>query len=368
MSEAEPHVRCAGRAPDPGFWAGKSVCVTGGTGFLGYHLVTQLSAAGAEVRAFGLPPASGHPLLNQNEIQVLYGDVRDAGVVARALSDCDVIFNAAGLVASWGPALARMHAVHVDGTRNVLAAATANARIIHTSSITAIGAHRAPVPVDEETPFALDRLRVDYVQAKRGAEQLALDAARDRHVVVVNPGYLIGPEDYERSIMGRLCVRFWKGRVLLVPLGGFNLVDVRDVATGHLLAAEHGIPGRRYILGGENCTGGQLIRRLAGVAGLRPRALPRLPLWAMRALATLAETRAWLTRREPYPSFQQVRLGRYYWFTRSDRAQTQLGYRARPLTETLADTYRWFLAVGALSLRGINRWWMRPTDTARRAA
>src|SRR5439155_20560421 len=119
------------------------------------------------------------------------------------------------------------------------------------------------------------RLQVDYVRAKRAAEQAALNAARGgQDVVVVNPGYLLGPDDHEPSVMGRMCVRAWKGRLPLAAPGGYNLVDVRDVAVGHLLAAEHGQSGQRYILGGENLRIQDFLRRLATVAGLRPRAGP----------------------------------------------------------------------------------------------
>jgi dihydroflavonol-4-reductase len=349
------------REPDPAFWCGKQVCVTGGTGFLGYPIVRQLVGLGARVRSLALPPATAHPLLGQSKVVNVFGDVRDPEVVARAVAGCEVIFHTAGVVAAWGPALERMHSVHVEGTRVVLAAAEPDARLVHTSSIVAVGASCTPQPLDEDSPFGLDDLAVDYVHAKRAAEQLALAAAAGgRHVVVTNPGYLVGPEDFERSIMGRFCVRFWKGRIPIAPPGGYNLVDVRDVARGHLLAAQFGQPGRRYILGGFNHTFREFMARLAEAAGMSPRAIPGVPWWTLGAAAGLAECRAWLVGREPYPALQHVRLNRYYWFCRSDRAAAELGYRCRPLAESLADTYRWHASHGAVRLRGINRWWMRP--------
>src|SRR5262249_27943337 len=158
------------------------------------------------------------------------------------------------------------------------------ARIVHTSSIVAVGASRSGRVLDEESPFNLARLRVAYVQAKRGAECVALEeAARGRQVVVVNPGYMVGPEDYEPSVMGRLCARFWRGRILMSPPGGYDLVDVRDVAAGHLLAAERGQVGRRYILGGENHTLREFMHLLARIADWRPRGLPTMPAWGLAA-------------------------------------------------------------------------------------
>lgn len=345
--------------PDPRFWAGKSVCVTGGTGFLGYHLVTQLLELGADVRVLALRPSGNHPI-EAAAVRAFYGDVRDAALVRRAVTSCAVVFHAAGPVVVCGGTLACLHDVHVEGTRNVLEAAD-TARVVHTSSLVAIAAARPGVPVTEETPFNLDGVKLPYVHAKRAAEALALEAAgRGRDVVVVNPGYLVGPEDHEHSVMGRFCGRFWKGRLPLVPPGGFNLVDVRDVAAGHLLAAEHGRPGRRYLLGGEDHTFPSLMRLLAEVAGLRPRALPRFRWWGLAVLAVLAEGRSWLLGKEPFPSFGHVRLNRHHWFCRSDRAARELGYAPRPLVQALADTYRWYQGRGALPLRGLSRWWMRP--------
>ena len=187
-------------------------------------------------------------------------------------------------------------------------------------------------------------------------------------MVVTNPGYLVGPEDFERSVMGRFCVRYWRGMLPIAPPGGLNLVDVRDVARGHLLAAEHGRSGRRYILGGENRTFTEFMAALADAVGFRPRATPVLPYWGMSALAGCGEFRSWLTRRHPYPSMQHARLNRYHWFYRSDRARPELGYTSRPLAESLADTFRWYSTRKTLKPRGAGRWWMRPEPLAGRAA
>ena len=352
--------------PQPEFWLGKRVCVTGG-GFLGYHLVRRLLALGAGVRLLALPPRADHPLRREAGVDAVYGDILDPITVNRAVADAEVVIHTAGLVAVWGPALKRMHAVHVEGTRNVLTAAAPGARVVHVSSIVAVGASRRGDVLTEDHPFNLDGLAVDYVRAKRDAEEVALAGAAGRAAVVVNPGYLVGPEDYDRSVMGRFCVRFWKGRMLLAPPGGFNFVDVRDAAAGCLLAAERGAAGRRYILGGENHTLADFLTLLGKTAGLRPRVLPRLPVWALRALAGLAEARAASAGAEPYPSVQHARLNAYTWFCGSDRARAELGFQSRPLTDTLADAYRWWRGAGLAPPRGFNAWWMRPTAGAQAA-
>src|SRR5262249_9346447 len=188
--------------------------------------------------------------------------------------------------------------------------------------------------------FNLAGVKLAYVQAKRAAEELAIGS--DRDVVVVNPGYLIGPEDYEQSVMGKLCHRFWRGRAPLAPPGGLNLVDVRDVAVGQLLAAERGARCRRYILGGENLTYGEFMRAMADVAGMRPRWLPTIPRPAFWLAAVLGEARGRLRGKEPYPSLAHARLNRYYWFFSSDRARRELGYEPRKVRESLADAYAWY--------------------------
>jgi dihydroflavonol-4-reductase len=351
--------------PPARFWAGRRVCVTGGTGFLGFHVVRQLLAQGAHVRVLALPARPDHPLHSLSSVELVNGDVRDAAVVRRAVAGCSVVFHTAGVVAVWGPALAQMWSVHEDGTRAVLRAAAA-ARIVHTSSIVTVGATPDGTPLDEDAPFMLAGLDMPYVHAKRSSEHMALEAAEQgQDVVVVNPAYLVGPEDYEGSIMGRLCVRFWKGRLLIAPPGGINLVDVRDAARGHLLAAQFGEAGRRYILGGEDHTFATFMDKLGQVAGFSQRLRPRMPAWALLALAGLAEVRARWTGKEPYPSLAHARMNRYCWFVRSDRACAELGYEARPVEQTLADTLAWFRRRRNLSLDRLNRWWMRPGSEAR---
>jgi dihydroflavonol-4-reductase len=346
--------------PDPAYWTGRQVCVTGGTGFLGYHVVRALGEVGARVRVFAFNPPTDHPVRGFPHAEIAAGDVLDPASVRAAIAGCSVVIHAAGIVAVWGPALTRMWPVHVDGTRHVLDALEPGARLVHTSSIVAVGASGNRRVLDEDSPFNLRGLRLAYVQAKRAAEELALGSGED--VVGVNPGYLLGPEDYDHSVMGQLCHRYWRGRAPIAPPGGLNLVDVRDVAVGHLLAAERGVRGRRYILGGENHDYPSFLQLMAEVAGFRPRLVPRVPGPLFTAAAALNEIRGRIRGRVPYPSLAHARLNRYFWFVSSDRARTELGYEPRTVRESLADAYRWFAARERLRPRGINRWLLRPAD------
>jgi dihydroflavonol-4-reductase len=341
---------------DPRFWAGKCVCVTGGTGFLGWHLVRQLLALTPRVRIFGLRPTSLQLPAHLQGLDCVFGDVRDPGAVREAVRNCQIVFHTAGTVAVWGPALKQMREIHVVGTRQILHALPPGARLVHTSSVVAIGASRGPEILTEASPFNLQPLQVDYVHAKKAAEDVALvaAAAKGTDVVVVNPAYLIGPEDYERSIMGRFCLRFWKGKVPLIPPGALNFVDVRDVARGHLLAAERGRRSCRYILGGENRTMWELAQVLAGVRGMSVRWRFRLPAFLQTVLAWCAECGSHYVNREPYPSRQFARMCRYRWQYSSARAGAELGYQARSLQDSLIDAHQWFCDHG----------WLKPNNDA----
>jgi len=342
--------------PSPSFWIGKRVCVTGGTGFLGRHLVRQLVELGARVSILALPPRN--PIDLPTDVRFVPGDIMNPLIVQNALIDSQIVFHTAGFVAMAGPARREMHRVHVEGTRNVLRSAPSECRIVHTSSIVAVGATRSPkCRFHEESEFPKHLLRLEYARSKRESELEAIAASKlGRDVVVVNPGHLIGPDDDEPSVMGQVCSRFWRGRLPLCPIGGLNLVDVRDVAEGHLLAAEHGRIGRRYILGGENRSWSAFLSKLAETAGVRQLIRIPFPFPAFWSLAAASHLRGWIRGKLPYPSFEQVRLNRYYWFYETDRAATELGYRTRPLEESLHDTWRWFIDRSPMK----PRWWLRP--------
>jgi dihydroflavonol-4-reductase len=325
---------------DPRSWRGKPVAVLGGTGFLGWHISRHLLDRGALVRLLGLPPPAGHPAMSLAAEQLSFGDVRDKEWLKQSLAGCPVVFNAAGPVAASASGLRRVHAAAI---RNLLEAAEPDARIIHTSSVVAIGANRQPLDLDEDSPFPPVARSIDYVRAKRDAEGDALRAAGGgRDLVVVNPAYLVGPEDFGPSYIGRMCLRYWRGMLPVIPPGGLNLVDVRDVALGHLLAAERGQAGRRYILGGQNRHLSEFYADLAAAAGQKAPPFPRIPAWLLTPLAAFTEMSARLRGGVPFPSLQDARGTTLYWFYRSNRSQNELGFSPRPLPQTLADTFHWF--------------------------
>ncbi len=340
------------------FWADRPACVFGGTGFLGRHIVHRLLEIGARVRTLSLGGAlDPHPNLDART-----GDITDPAAVRAAVEGAHVAFLAAGPVGV-GRVLSRGMGTHPDALTSVLSVLPAGARLVLTSSVVAVGGDTRGEVFTEDSPFPNAGLNIGYVRAKRAAEEAAL-AASDRHdVVVVNPGYLFGPDDPGPSVMGEMCVRFWRGNLAVAPSGGVNAVDVRDVAEGHLRAAERGTRGRRYILGGENVRWPELLAALARAGGLRravlPSFRPALPTWAFWLAAALAEAGGRVIGKDPQPSFEMVRLMRRCWFASSARAESELGYRARPLAETLTDVFAWHAARTRVAPRGLNKMWLR---------
>jgi dihydroflavonol-4-reductase len=347
-----------GLLPDPAFWQGKRVAVTGAGGFLGQHLIEQLVRLRARVRVLGLPLAEEHPLRAQ-PIEYAVADVRDPDPVRRFLVGAEVVFHIPSAIPFPGAGPRTLPAAFRLGTRHVLAASR-DARVVHSSSILAVGGSSVPVPVTEDSPLPTCTLALDGVCARRSAELLALETASRQDVVVTNPTFLLGPQDHDTTSLSRYCLGFWRGRLPVAPNGGLNVVDVRDAARGHLLAAENGRSGRRYLLGGEDGTFVTLGQALAAVAGLRPRAVVRVPRCLLGPLAAAAAARAWLQGKAPYPSPRHARMLRYYWFARSDRASQELGYCPRPLSACLADTYVWFASRCDLRPGRLGAWWARP--------
>jgi dihydroflavonol-4-reductase len=273
----------------------------------------------------------------------LYGDLADASVLARLTEGAEFLFHLAGAVAFHGPK-DYFERVNVEGTRRVLGAArTAGvARLIHTSSVAAVGATPCPRIFDETMAWNLGGLDIPYLASKRAAEEAVLRSGQE--VVVVNPTCIIGPDDEYRSEFGTLCRRFWRGRTLIYFGGGMNFVDVRDVARGMLLAARRGRSGERYLLGGVNRSWTNFFRDLARTAG---RAIPRL-----RVPASIADAIGWLEERfprekkgRPWLTPAQARMSRLFMYCSSARAQTELGYQPRPWSQTLLDSYAYWSEV-----------------------
>ncbi len=319
-------------------WSGQRVALTGATGFLGGHLAHMLLQRGAQVVAL-TRAGSDTRRLAQAGARCVVAPLDDVAALARGCAGADVVFHLAGAV-DFGSDWQRFHAVNVGGTGNILEAARAAGvpRLVHTSSIVAVGGSATAVPLDESAHWNLGRLRIPYVTTKRLAEQAALAAADRRlEVVVVNPSCILGPDDFSHSEFGTLCRRFWRGRMPFYCGAGNNFVDVRDVADGMLRAARHGQTGRRYLLTGHNLSYHAFFGLLARTAG-RSIVRVRLPGVVARLGAHLA-SRLSRPGKRPALTPESGQLLDYYFYFDARRARDELGYQARPLQQTLADTY-----------------------------
>ncbi len=313
--------------------------VTGGSGFIGSHLVHALARRGDNLRLL-LRETSDVSSLEGIEFERAVGDVCDRDSVRGAMDGVARVFHVAGRTSLRRADRERVFEVNVEGTRNVLEEAMRAGveRAVFTSSIAAIGPAPPGETADEDQPYSGGSLSIPYVDSKHEAELVATRvAARGLPVVIVNPSFVLGPNDpsgTSNQLVSRLLMR----RIPVYVDGALNIVDVRDVAQGHLLADERGQEGERYILAGRNFTLGRLFADLARIADVPPPPL-RLP-GAPAAAVVEALENAGL----PMPtSADEVLSGTQWWTYRADKAKRELGFQPRPHEETLEDTVRWQL-------------------------
>lgn len=323
------------------------VLVTGATGLVGSAVARELAARGHGVRVLARA-TSDVARLEGIAAEVARGDVLDRASVTQALRGCDAVVHSAGVVGFAPEMRERLLAVNAGGAEVVLGAAldARVSRAVLTSSIGVIGGTREPRVSDEETPSNAEALGITYLVSKLRGEEAALAlAARGLPVVVVRPGYVIGPGGrYGTSAATLLAVA--RRRVPAYVEGGTSYADVRDVARGHADALERGRPGEVYVLGGHNLATSEMMGRVAELAGVPPPR--RVPYAAGLALAAVAALAAKATGKRARLTVDLVRSSALYTFATSAKAQRELGYAIRPFEESARDTLRWFLAEGKL--------------------
>jgi dihydroflavonol-4-reductase len=328
--------------------AAQTALVTGANGFVGAHVVLALVARGNHVRAFVRDGADTRALDNV-DCEIAIGDVRDLASVERAVRGCDEVYHVAADYRLWVVDEAPMYAANVEGTRNVLDAARRAkvAKIVHTSTVGALGIGADKVG-REDTPVTLEDMVGPYKRSKFLAEQVALEAAREGlPVVIVNPSTPVGTLDYKPTPTGRVIVDFLNRRIPAFMETGLNLACVEDVARGHLLAAERGRIGEKYILGGENLTLEAMLQRLAKLAGM-PAVRMKIPYSVAFGFALGAEAVArTITHRAPRASLTEVRMARKKMFFDSSKARVALGYEPAPVDDGLARAIEFFRRIGA---------------------
>ena len=298
---------------------------------------------GHTVRALVRPTSRVREL----DVEVVSGDLRDSASLERAVRGCGLVFHIAADYRLWAKDPAELYRSNVEGTRNLLTAAQQAGveRVVYTSTVGCIGI-RKDRPGSEDVEVRLEQMTGAYKRSKFQAEQVAIEFARvGLPVVIVNPTAPMGDHDFKPTPTGKIVVDYLRGAMPAFVDTGLNLVDVEDTAEGHLLAAERGQPGQRYILGCENLTLEQILERLARISdGKVPRW--RIPYPVAYAVGLASTGWANLTGQEPRAPLDAVRMAKVKMFVSSDKAKRDLGFNPRLVDGALKRAVDWFRANG----------------------
>ena len=320
--------------------------VTGANGFIGGALVRRLLEAGHRVRAF-VRPAADRRGLQGLPVEIVQGDLLDRRSLQAAVKGCRWIFHVAALYRLWARDRQAFYASNVEGTRNVLEAAWEAGvdRVVYTSTVGVFPPSRDGQPITEEIAGTLDQVCGDYKRSKFLAEAEAL-ARRGLPVVVVNPTAPVGPGDWKPTPTGQMIVDYLNGKMWAYMDTGLNIIAVEDVAEGHLLAAQRGRPGQRYILGHENLTLRQIFAVLAEISGI-PAPWVKVPRAVVLPLGHLSQ---WvserLTGRPPRIPLDAARMAQHFMFFDNRKAREELGLCPGPAADALRRAATWFAAQG----------------------
>ncbi len=317
----------------------KPTLVTGASGFVGWHVARLLLEKGHRVRAL----VRAQSTVPELDVEIVRGDLRDPASLARATEGCGLIFHVAADYRLWAKDPRELYEANVEGVRHILTAArTAGVdRVVYTSTVGCIGIPKTGIG-DETQPCALDQMAGDYKRSKFLGEQVALDFARKGFpVVIVNPTAPMGDHDFKPTPTGQIVADFLRGAMPAYIDTGLNVVNVKDVAEGHLLACERGMPGERYILGSENLTLRQILHELAEISGLKAPTveLPYAVAWAAGAFGTAISR---ITGKAPRASLEAVRMASTKMWVSHGKATRELGYNPMPAREALKDAVVWF--------------------------
>jgi dihydroflavonol-4-reductase len=321
--------------------------VTGGTGFVGANVVRELLRDGRGVRVLARR-SSDRRALDGLDVETVEGDLLDPSSLRHAVAGVHTVFHVAADYRLWAPDPRALYRVNVDGTRAILtAAAEAGAgRIVYTSTVGALGIPKEGGPGTEDTPVSLADMVGSYKASKFLAERVAVElAASGAPVVIVNPSAPVGPWDVKPTPTGQMVIDFLRGRMFATLDTGLNLVHVRDVARGHLLAAERGKIGDKYVLGNANLSLAEIGRLLAEVArGRIPRM--RIPYAVAWAAALCFEGTARVTGRAPRVPLTAVRMAKKRMYFSADKAVRELGLPQTDVRIGLREAAEWFVAHG----------------------
>lgn len=316
--------------------------VTGATGFIGSNLVRLLLEGGYEVKAL-VRPESCLDNLQGLDVELVSGDLNDPDLASQ-MQGCQILFHVAAHYTLWQRDRDRLYQSNVLGTRNILAAARQAGieRTVYTSSVAAIGVGRPGQVVDESYQSPVEKLVGHYKKSKYYAEQEAIAATNlGQDIVIVNPSTPIGPWDIKPTPTGEIILRFLRRQMPAYVNTGLNLIDVRDVARGHLLALNRGKTGQRYILGHQNLTLKEILGQLGKITGLK---VPQhtIPFWMPLTVAWAEEFLLAPLGKSPSVPFDGVRMSQQPMYYDASKSVRELGLPQSPIYTALQDAVAWF--------------------------
>lgn len=328
----------------------ETILVTGGTGFVGNHVVRSLCEEHHRVKVFARK-TSPMKTLEGLPVDVCIGDLLDRASLDRALQGCSTVFHVAADYRLWAPNPRELFRTNVEGTENVLAASK-NAgvqRVIYTSTVGTMAFSKDGKIATEEDFPAPAALTGAYKHSKFLAEQVAFHYASDGlPVIIVNPSAPVGEGDFKPTDTGKIILDFLNRRLPAWIDTGLCLTDIRDVAKGHLLAWKKGRSGQRYILGGTNLSLKEIMDTLARMTGLST-PLIRLPHFVALAAGYVDSTLSHFTIKPPHIPLDGVRMARYKMYVTSAKAERELGYRHGPIEPALERAIQWFRENGMVT-------------------
>jgi dihydroflavonol-4-reductase len=329
--------------------------VTGAAGFLGSHVARQLVARGEEVRVL-LRPTSTNRAITDLSLEYVTGDLRDPASLDRALTGVKRVFHVAADYRLWARRSKEIYDSNVGGTKNMLAAAKRAGveQFIYTSTVATIAVDRPALP-NEATDAKLEEMVGHYKRSKWLAEKEVRDAAKNGFpAIVAMPTTPVGPGDWKPTPTGKIVLDFLNGKMPGYVETGLNFVGVEECAAGHLLVAEKGKVGERYLLGGENLTLKQVLDTLAGITGL-PALKLKVPHAVALGVAYVDTAFSRLIGKEPQIPVEGVKIAQHRMFVDCSRAQRELAFQAGPVAAALERAVRWYEANGYVSPRRAKR-------------
>ncbi|HWQ26744.1 MAG TPA: SDR family oxidoreductase [Chlorobaculum sp.] len=323
---------------------GKKIVVTGGTGFIGSRLILKLAEEGKDVHAIVRRSSDLTPIKAcLDKITLIYADVTDASTLEGVFEGVDEVYHIAGMTYMGQRKNAMLEKININGTRNVLTACRKAGvrRVVHTSSITAVGISNSTIPLDESSPWNFDTVKLEYARTKHVAEQIVAEEVRKGlDCVIVVPAFVFGAGDINFNA-GRIIKDVYNRKMPFYPLGGVCVVDVEIVIESLEAAMDKGRTGERYIIGGDNVSYRELMQTIMKVTGVHQRSLP-LPLWGAHVINYMLRFVGNRKNISKLFNMSMFTVASKFLYVDSSKAKRELGMRTEPYEKSIRRTFEWY--------------------------